>query len=60
MEGPSQKGVKIGICKTRIATQPYLSGIKHLNRLEQIIGRGVRNYSHFDLPDTKRNTTIYQ
>ena len=34
-----KKGIKIGICKTRISTQPYLSEIKHLNRLEQIIAR---------------------
>ena len=32
----------------------------NVNRLEQIIGRAVRNYSHFDLPEAKRNTTIYQ
>ncbi len=31
----------------------------NLNRIEQVIGRGVRNYSHIDLPETKRNTTIY-
>ena len=29
----------MGVCKTRISTQPYLSKIKHLNRLEQIIAR---------------------
>ena len=34
-----KKGIKMNICKTRIATQPYLSQIKHLNRLEQIIAR---------------------
>ena len=32
-------GVDIGICNTKIGTQPILSGIKHLNRLEQIIAR---------------------
>ena len=32
----------------------------NVNRLEQIIGRAVRNYSHFDLPEAKRNTTIFQ
>lgn len=32
----------------------------NLNRIEQVIGRGVRNYSHIDLQETKRNTTIYQ
>lgn len=32
----------------------------NLNRLEQVIGRGVRNLSHIKLPEIKRNTTIYQ
>ena len=32
----------------------------NLNRLEQVIGRGVRNLSHIDLPPVQRNTTIYQ
>jgi hypothetical protein len=32
----------------------------HLNKIEQIIGRGVRNCSHIDLPLEKRNTTIYK
>jgi len=32
----------------------------NLNRIEQVIGRAVRNYSHFDLDKEKRNTTIYQ
>jgi len=32
----------------------------NVNRLEQIIGRAVRNYSHYDLPEAKRNSTIYQ
>jgi hypothetical protein len=32
----------------------------NLNRIEQVIGRSVRNYSHINLPETKRNTTIYQ
>ncbi len=31
----------------------------HLNKLEQIIGRGIRNRSHCDLPLEKRNCTIY-
>ena len=34
-----KKGVKLGVCKMRISSQPYLSKIKHLNRLEQIIAR---------------------
>jgi hypothetical protein len=32
----------------------------HLNKIEQIIGRGVRNCSHIELPIEKRNTTIYK
>ena len=31
----------------------------NVNRIEQIVGRGVRNNSHIDLPKSKRNTTIY-
>ena len=31
----------------------------HLNRLEQVIGRGIRNCSHQDLPLSERNCTIY-
>jgi len=36
-----------------------LSPWYNLNRLEQIIGRGVRNLSHCDLPFEKRNVEIY-
>jgi superfamily II DNA or RNA helicase len=32
----------------------------NMNRIEQIIGRGVRFQSHHDLPEEKRNCTIYQ
>jgi len=31
----------------------------NMNRIEQIIGRAVRNYSHKDLPFEKRNVQIY-
>jgi type IV pilus biogenesis protein CpaD/CtpE len=31
----------------------------NLNRIEQIIGRAVRNFSHKDLPFEKRNVEIY-
>jgi len=30
-------GVQLGVCRTRLAEQPVLAGIKHLNRLEQVI-----------------------
>lgn len=35
-----QQGVDLTICKTRLSSQPALAGIKHLNRLEQVIARG--------------------
>ncbi len=31
----------------------------HLNKLEQILGRGIRNKSHIALPRKKRNVTVY-
>ena len=31
----------------------------NMNRIDQIIGRGVRNFSHKDLPFEKRNTQIF-
>ena len=33
----AREGVKIRICKLRLAIQPALGGIKHLNRLEQVL-----------------------
>ncbi len=33
-------GVRLHICKTRLGSNPSLAGIKHLNRLEQVIARG--------------------
>ncbi|WP_455234033.1 aminodeoxychorismate lyase [Thiogranum longum] len=32
-------GIQIRVCRTRLATQPLLAGIKHLNRLEQVLAR---------------------
>lgn len=32
----------------------------NVNRIEQIIGRAVRNFSHKDLPFSKRNVQIFQ
>ena len=33
------KGIKVYNCQTRLAKQPLLAGIKHLNRLEQVMAR---------------------
>ena len=32
-------GVNLTVCDTRLATQPKLAGIKHLNRLENVLAR---------------------
>ena len=32
-------GVNLTVCKTRLAAQPLLAGIKHLNRLENVLAR---------------------
>lgn len=33
------EGVKLHVCKTRLAAQPLLAGVKHLNRLENVLAR---------------------
>ena len=35
----AQHGVRLFPCTTRLAEQPLLAGLKHLNRLEQVIAR---------------------
>lgn len=35
----SDTGIRCKICDTRLSLQPLLAGIKHLNRLEQVIAR---------------------
>lgn len=34
-----EQGVRVRLCETRISNQPRLAGIKHLNRLEQVLAR---------------------
>lgn len=34
-----QRTLSIGLCETRLADQPLLAGMKHLNRLEQVLAR---------------------
>ena len=40
---PDQNGVRTRICTTRLAVQPLLAGLKHLNRLEQVLARAEWN-----------------
>lgn len=37
--GHGQQGVRLFPCRTRLAEQPLLAGLKHLNRLEQVLAR---------------------
>jgi 4-amino-4-deoxychorismate lyase len=43
-----QCGVRVRLCKTRLAEQPRLAGIKHLNRLEQVLARSEWRTGEFD------------
>ncbi|MGB6145021.1 MAG: aminotransferase class IV, partial [Rhodanobacter sp.] len=36
-------GVRMRVCRLRLAEQPRLAGIKHLNRLEQVLARAEWN-----------------
>ncbi len=46
-------GVSVRICSTRLGTNRSLSGIKHLNRLEQVMARG-----EWDDPDIKEGLML--
>lgn len=43
---PAQSGIRVRVCDARLAVQPALAGIKHLNRLEQVLAR-----AEWDDPD---------
>ena len=34
-----RQGIRVRLCELRLAEQPWLAGIKHLNRLEQVLAR---------------------
>lgn len=36
----AERGIRLFPCATRLAEQPLLAGLKHLNRLEQVMARG--------------------
>lgn len=41
-------GVTLHLCKTRLASQPKLAGVKHLNRLENVLARMEWHDDSFD------------
>ena len=38
-EDVHERGIHVRVCSLRLAAQPLLAGIKHLNRLEQVLAR---------------------
>ena len=40
-------GISVKVCQTCLAQQPLLAGIKHLNRLEQVLARNEFNGSEY-------------
>jgi len=38
-DAPASRGIRVHLCQTRLAIQPQLAGLKHLNRLEQVLAR---------------------
>ena len=36
---PANRGIRARLCRTQLALQPQLAGLKHLNRLEQVLAR---------------------
>jgi len=40
---PYRDGLRLHLCETRLAEQPLLAGLKHLNRLEQVLARAEWN-----------------
>jgi len=42
------KSVSLCLCKTPVSTNPVLAGLKHLNRLENVIARNEWNNDEFD------------
>ncbi|MCK7594725.1 aminodeoxychorismate lyase [Pseudomarimonas salicorniae] len=39
VDGAAREGLRLRWCRTALAVQPALAGIKHLNRLEQVLAR---------------------
>ncbi len=42
-EAYARSGVEVRVCSTRLSLQPRLAGIKHLNRLENVLARAEWN-----------------
>ena len=49
----SQEGIRVKLCQTRLGLNPQLAGIKHLNRLEQVLAR-----AEWDSPDIQEGIVL--
>lgn len=47
-EPPRPGGLRLHVCEMRLAIQPALAGIKHCNRLEQVLARAEWDQGAFD------------
>ena len=55
------KGIELGIAETKLGINPQLAGIKHLNRLEQVlVRRELDNSQYHDLVVTDINDRIIE
>lgn len=45
---PARMGIAVRWCDLRISQQPRLAGLKHLNRLENVLARGEWDHAAFD------------
>ncbi len=48
-----------GVDFSRIRQVHILNPWANFSRIDQVIGRGIRNCSHKDLPETERNVTVF-
>lgn len=60
-----REGVAVRVCETRLAANPTLAGIKHLNRLEQVLaraewagGQGESEFAEGLMLDNNNNNVI--
>lgn len=47
LESDYKNGIDVVVCDTALAQQPRLAGIKHLNRLEQVLARNEFDFGQF-------------
>lgn len=46
--GFKNEGIRTHVCQTRLSSNPQLAGLKHLNRLEQVLASKERQHTSYD------------